>query len=95
MSKKTNTVKKVSAAALKKLILKESEDAGFSGLQPLSKVPAKTKEVDADGYSDTLEKHVDMLAALKIHEAKLVGRIKKVREQRKQLHKQIAESRSK
>lgn len=90
----SNKVKKVSAAALKKLILKESEDAGFSGLQPLSKVPAKTKEVDADGFADTLEKQVDMLAALKIHEAKLTGRLKKVRAQRKKLHKRIAESRT-
>lgn len=90
----SNMVKKVSAAQLKRLILKESEDAGFTGLQPLSKVSNKTKEVDADGFADTLEKHIDMLAALKIHEAKLTGRLNKVREQRKRLHKRIAESRS-
>lgn len=91
----SNKVKKVTAKQLKRLILKESEDAGFSGLQPLSKVSKKTKEVDADGFADTLEKQIDMLAVLKIHEAKLTGRLNKIREQRKQLHKRIATRRSK
>jgi hypothetical protein len=90
-----NKVTKVSAKQLKALILKESEDAGFPGLQPLSKVPNKTKEVDADELADTLEKQIDMLAALKIREAKLTGRLKKIREVKRRIHKRIAEGRSK
>ena len=91
----SNKVTKITAAQLKQLILKESQDAGFSGLQPLSKVAKKTKEVEADEFADTLEKHVDMLAVLKIHEAKLTSRLNKVRAQRTQLNKRIAEARSK
>ena len=51
-----------------------------------------TEEVDADEYADTLEKKVDMMKALKIEEARLLRRVKKIREEKKVLALNIADS---
>jgi hypothetical protein len=43
------------------------------------------KEVDADEYADSLEKKIDYIKALKIEEARLTKRLKKVQEQRRRI----------
>ena len=74
-------VKKMTAAALRSLVLKEA--AKLSGeLEDVSKIEAE--EVDADGYADTLEQDLDMYKAMKIEEARMRRQYKKlVREARK------------
>lgn len=68
-------------AALRRFVMKEA--AKLSGeLEPVDKV--KAEEVDADEYADTLEHDLDIYKAMKIKEAKLRRRHKKmIREARK------------
>lgn len=86
---------KLSAKVLKQLVQEEVKK--FGKPEEVEKVAKKTKEVDADEYADTLEKHVDMMKALKIEEGKIQkflaraqGRLAKIQEQKSKLAKLIA-----
>lgn len=86
---------KLSAKVLKQLVQEEVKK--FGKPEEVEKVAKKTKEVDADEYADTLEKHVDMMKALKIEESKIQkflaraqGRLAKIQEQKSKLAKLIA-----
>lgn len=51
----------------------------------------ETKELDGPGdYADTLEKHIDMLKALKVKEAKLRAELKSLDERKLKLIKKIS-----
>ena len=58
---------KLSARVLKQLVQEEVKKFGKG--DDVESVAKKTKEVDADEYADTLEKHVDMMKALKLEES--------------------------
>ena len=49
----------------------------------------KAKEVDADQLANTLEKHVDHLALLKIKEVSIKRKLAKIQEARKKTAKRI------
>lgn len=48
------------------------------------------KEVDADGFADTLEKHIDHYKANKVKEARLVAQLKALRESSARIKAKIA-----
>ncbi len=76
--------RKLSIKELKSLIIGEAKKSGSkkSGFKPpvdTEKSANDAKEVDADGYANTLENPVDFKKALKIEEARLTQRLRKVR----------------
>jgi hypothetical protein len=78
---------KLSSSVLRRIIAEEA--AKFKKETP--EAAAKdTKEVDADEYADTLEKHVDMMKALKIEESRLERRLKKIREEKRHVAQKIS-----
>lgn len=86
-------VKKITPALLKKMIVEEAaklRETLEMGKEHPSKV--KPEEVDADEYSDSLEKHVDYIKALKIHEQKLLRKLKQIREAKEKLSRKYISS---
>ena len=81
-------VRKLTPEFLYKLVMEEKDKLE----KDLIAVAKKTKEVDADEFADTLEKHVDHLAVLKIKEERLTKQIRQIQEERKALHIKIRES---
>ena len=63
----------------------ETSDPIAAGLDDTEKVSAE--EVDADEIAGSLEKDIDHLKVLKIHESKLVAKLKRLREAKKRLRK--------
>jgi hypothetical protein len=89
--------RKLTPALLKQIILEEASklDADKKKHEKeLVAVAAKTKEVDADGFADTLEKEIDHAAALKLKEAVLRSKLRKVMEATKASKKRIRALRS-
>ena len=79
-------VKKLTPSLLKRMIVEEArkiKETLEMGADHPSKV--KPEEVDADEYDETLEKHVDYIRALKIHEQKLLRKLKQIREAKDKL----------
>ena len=83
--------KKLTPALLRKLVLQEKRkirEALESGeLEAVEKV--KADEVEADEYANSLEKDIDWMKALKIHERRLKTKLKKVQENRAKLRRRI------
>lgn len=78
---------KLSAKVLKQLVQEEVKK--FGEPVDLVKKAKETEEVDADEYADTLEKHIDMMKALKIEEARLKKRLVQIQERKVRLAKLI------
>lgn len=89
-------VYKLSMGGLKKIIAAEKsalvKEGNFGPIRDVTKEPKKTKEVEADEFADSLEKGVDFLKAAKIHEAKLLMKLKRLREKMRFNQKKIEES---
>ncbi len=89
MAKRT----KLTPNLLRKIVLEERErilnesDPIEAGIDDVAKVNAEEK--DADEQQDTLAKDIDHMKALKIEEAKLVSRVKKIREAKKRLANRV------
>lgn len=86
------TANTMSASQLRRFVLRESEK--LSGeLDPVENVSAE--EVDADGYADTLEQDIDMYKAMKIKEARLRRKYRKMMSEARKVrkNKQIAKKR--
>ena len=66
---------------------RESSDPIVSGVEDTEKVSAE--EVDADELAGSLEKDIDHLKVLKVHEAKLVSKLRRLREAKSALRKRI------
>ena len=82
----------MSSASLRRFVMREA--AKLSGkLEPVDKV--KAEEVDADGYADTLESDIDIYKAMKIKEARLRRKYRKMIKEAKRVrrNKQIAKKR--
>ena len=82
----------ISSKQLKNFILKEARklqrEAALSGkLDPIEKV--KADEYEAGEEAQQLEKDIDHIKALKIHESKLKFRMKKIQEAKKKLRRRI------
>ena len=89
-------VRKLTAESLKQMIQEEAKklqvetsDPVAAGVQDSAKV--KAEEVDADDLAGSLEKDIDYIKALKIHEAKLVEKLEKIKEAKNLLSKRIAD----
>ena len=86
-------VKKLTPEVLKTLIVQEAKKLQTETLELGAAHPSKVKakEVNADGYADSLEKKIDHLKVLKLHEAKLLKQLKKIREAREKLSKLLVD----
>lgn len=73
---------------LRKII--EEEVAKFGDMEDVEKKAGETDEVEPDELADTLEKHIDMVKALKIEEGRLTKRLLKIREAKQNAFKKIA-----
>jgi len=80
---------KLTTLLLNKII--KEEVAKFGAEEDVEKRAKDTEEVDADEIADSLEKNIDFIHALKIEETRLVARLEKIKEQRRNMLKKIAE----
>ena len=87
-------VRKLTPSGLKRMIQQEakkirleSSDPMVAGLDDTEKGSAE--ETDADELAGSLEKDIDHLKVLKIHEEKLVGKLKRIREASTRLRRRI------
>jgi hypothetical protein len=84
--KMASKIKKLTPSLLRKIVLEErrrimeTSDPVAAGIEDPEKVSAE--EVDADDQANTLEKDIDHIKALKIQEARLRNKLKKVRRAR-------------
>jgi hypothetical protein len=87
-------VRKITPSLLKNIILEEARKLRLEALETGITNPEKIKaeEVDADGFADTLEKDIDFIKALKIKEARLLSRLKALREAKGKLRAKISKS---
>ena len=74
----------MSASQLRRFVIRESEKL-TGELEPVEDVSAE--EVDADGYADTLESDIDMYKAMKIKEARLRRRYRKMLSEARKVRK--------
>lgn len=86
-------VRRITPDFLKKIVIEEAqklrkESVEGGELTPAEKVDAE--EVDASEYAGSLEKDIDHIKALKIHEKRLITKIKQIREAKNILAKRIA-----
>lgn len=88
-------VRKLTAESLKKMIQEEARklqvetsDPIAAGVEKIEKV--KAEEVDADELAGSLEKDIDYIKALKIHEARLMSKLKRIKEAKNLLSKRIS-----
>ena len=73
---------------LRKII--EEEISKFRAERDVEAVAKETEEVDADELADTPEKKIDFMKALKIEEARLVRRLRRIQEQKKRVRHDLA-----
>ena len=88
-------VRKLTPSTLKRMIKEEArklqtELSGPAEPKDIAKVSAD--EVEADEMADTLEKDIDYLKVLKIHEAKLVSKLNRLRGAKTRLRRRITKS---
>jgi hypothetical protein len=86
-------MKKLSAKALRKLVLEELsklDEAGMSGeLEDTEKVAKDVEEKEASEYADSLEQNIDFMKALKIQEKRLYKKMLRLQEAKKKLRSKI------
>jgi hypothetical protein len=85
-------VRKITPNFLKKVIMEEARKLRLETLETGVTEPEKVKadEVEADEMADTLAKDIDHIKALKIHEARLVKKLKAIQEAKSKLRKRIS-----
>ncbi len=90
-------VRKLTADSLKRMIKEEARkiqletsDPIAAGVEDPEKVSAE--ETDADELAGSLEKDIDHLKVLKIHETKLVNKLKRLREAKNKLRRRITKN---
>lgn len=84
-------VKKLTPSRLREMIIEEAgkiRETLEQGKDDVTKVDAD--EVEASDFAGSLEKDIDYMKALKIHEARLMRRVKQIKEARQVLRKRIA-----
>jgi len=84
-------------ALLRKIVLEEkarmlretaaSSDPIMSGKDDPADIDAT--EVDADGFADTLAQHIDHMKALKIKEARLTARLRRIQEEKRRVRNRV------
>ena len=71
----------------KRRMMRETSDPVAAGIADTEKVNAE--ETDADEYADSLEKDIDHMKALKVHEKKLRLKLKKIQEAKKRIRNRV------
>ena len=87
MRRRTNRrtrANRMSVSQLRRFVIRESEKL-TGELDPVEDVSAE--EVDADGFADTLESDIDMYKAMKIKEARLRRRYRKMMSEARKVRK--------
>jgi hypothetical protein len=91
--------KKLTPSMLRKIVVEETKRArrsrkmreSLSGeLEPVEKVTPTEVDADEHGKSVALEKDIDHAKALKVEEARLIRKIKRIREARTRVRSRIA-----
>ena len=87
-------VRKLTTTSLKRMIKQEAKNLRLETSDPIAagiEDPEKinAEEVDADELAGSLEKDIDYIKVLKIHERKLINRLKRLREAKTFLRKRI------
>jgi len=89
-------VRKLTPASLKRMIQEEARKLQTELTDPVEKggdiEKVKAEEKDADEQADTLANDIDYLKALKIHESKLVSKLKRLRGAKTKLRRRITKS---
>ena len=87
-------VKRLTSSRLKKMILEEAAKLRVETLEQGKEDSEKVDavETDADELAGSLEKDIDYIKALKIHEQNLIKKVKKIREAKSILRKRIAKN---
>ena len=90
-------VRKLTPSALKRMIKEEAKKIQLETSDPIAagvEVPEKVsaEETDADEYAGSLEKDIDHLKVLKIHETNLVKKLARLREAKNKLRKRITKN---
>ena len=87
-------IKKLSPRLLRKMIVEEATKIRKEVLEPggedVEKVAAKTDEVDADEFAETIEQDIDWMRALKIHERRLMKKLQEVKKAKKRISVRLA-----
>ena len=87
MKRRTNRrtrANRMSVSQLRKFVIRESEKL-TGELETVEDVSAE--EVDADGFADTLESDIDMYKAMKIKEARLRRKYRKMMSEARKVRK--------
>ncbi len=71
----------------KKRMMRETSDPVAAGVEDPEKVSAE--ETDADEMADTLEKDIDHMKALKIHERQLKRKLRRIAEAKKKIRTRV------
>lgn len=86
--------RKLTPAILRKIVLeekrkmmRETSDPVAAGVEDPEKVSAE--EVDADDQAGTLEKDIDHMKALKIHEKQLRAKLRRIQEAKKRVRNRV------
>ena len=86
-------VKKVTPSILKRMIVQEARKLRMevleTGENDSEKVAKKAEEVDADEYADSIEQDIDFMKALKIHERRLIRKLKQVKEAKSKIGRRL------
>jgi hypothetical protein len=85
-------VRKLTPAKLRSMVLRERKrlfesDPILKGVEDPEKVDAD--EVEASEYAGSLEKDIDHLKALKVHERRIVKKLKRIQEAKKVLKRKL------
>ena len=81
---KRSRASRMSASELRRFVIRESEKL-TGELDPIEDVSAE--EVDADAYAETLESDIDMYKAMKIKEARLRRKYRKMMSEARKIRK--------
>ena len=71
----------------KKRMMRETSDPVAAGIEDPEKVSAE--ETDADELAGTLEKDIDHMKVLKIHERKLKRKLRRIAEAKKKIRNKV------
>jgi len=86
-------VRKMNPQMIKRMIVQEAKRLRMevleTGKDDVEKAAKDTDEVDADEYADSIEQDIDWMKALKIHESRLVRKLREVRRSKKKIARRL------
>ena len=86
MEKNQKKVQKLNSSMLRRLV----SEALFGDAKSTEDAAKDVKEIEPGEEADTLEKHVDMIKALKIEETRLLNRLATIKENKRALYRRVS-----